>query len=113
MANSAHGLGRARAEFPPSLATSASIPIDPAMEVAWASSGSASSSSCSALARSSSRLAVSRLAFASATRRTRSADETSDFIRELLELWIIVVSLSTMCGIVAVVAGIAGTALPR
>ncbi len=93
--------------------TLASLPIEPVWEQARTSSSSASSSSSLARARSSSRLAASRLAFASATRRARSADETSYVIPELLELWTIMVSCSTMCGIATVDEDIAGTALPR
>ena len=83
-ANSASDRGRARAEFPLLLSTLAIRPIDPATdEDARASSSSPSASSWLACESSSCRLAVSCLAFATARRRPRSADETIDYAPEL------------------------------
>ncbi len=67
--------------------------------------------SSSAAAKSRARLAVSRFAFARASRLLRTLDETTDSDPELLELRIICTSRSAMCGNVAVSARAAGVLL--
>ena len=80
-------LGLAPAEFPPSLSKSATRPTDPATEAEMATWISSSATSSSALPRANYCLIVSRLAFTSASRRTRSIDDVVDPIPELLELF--------------------------
>ncbi len=77
-----------RADNPPSLSKSAYLTIDPAIESVRASSNSDSATSCSALAYQTSRRAIYHLAFASATRLSRSLVEAPDVTPELLELQI-------------------------
>ena len=78
---------------PPSLCTSASLPTDPSLDVALASSSTASATSSLALANSAYRLADSCFAFARASLCPRVTDETIDIMSESLELWTVVLSV--------------------
>ena len=101
-AKSAHDLGRALVEFPPSLVTSARRPTDPACEpfarskLAWA-----------IITRAS---AISYLAFANCARLRRSVDEVTDCtsLPELTLVWLALSKLIFAC--VATNAGAAGVA---
>ena len=101
-AKSAHDLGRALVEFPPSLVTSARRPTDPACEpvarskLAWA-----------IIIRAS---AISYLAFANCARLRRSVDEVTDCtsLPELTIVWLALCKLIFAC--VATNAGAAGVA---
>ncbi len=92
-------VGRAMAEAPPSLWTSAILPTDPSLDVALASSRSASAIYSLALADLASRLAYSCFALARASLCPRVTDETMDIMSESLELCTAV--LSVMLNLIA------------